>query len=67
VSRNTSSAYADCQRRKFDVRCSPDDRTNRSTSGSSWVYRWRWIVFSVMPDGFSLPAATSSAMPRTAS
>src|SRR5207342_1476818 len=32
---NTSSEYADCQRRKFETRCSPDVRIIRSGSGSS--------------------------------
>ena len=29
------SAYAACHSRKFDVRCSPELRRNRSTSGMS--------------------------------
>ena len=40
-STNTISAYADCQSRKFDVRCSPPLRRKRSTSGSSGSSRWR--------------------------
>src|ERR1700722_4412983 len=39
VSRKTSSAYADCQSRKLDRRCSPDDLTKRSTSGIPGSYR----------------------------
>ena len=35
VSSKTSSAYADCQSRKFEIRCSPDVRITRSGSGSS--------------------------------
>ena len=35
VSSKTSSAYADCQSRKFEIRCSPEVRITRSGSGSS--------------------------------
>src|SRR3990172_4034123 len=35
ASRKTSSEYADCQRRKFEMRCSPEVRMTRSGSGSS--------------------------------
>src|SRR5919197_2066924 len=39
VSTNTSSAYADCHRRKLEIRCSPDVRMTRSGSGISGAYR----------------------------
>ena len=52
---------------KFDVRCSPLERTNRSTSGmSGWYSRCR-MSFSPMADGLMRPFATSSAIERTAS
>ena len=35
VSTNTSSEYASCQSRKFEIRCSPEVRMTRSGSGMS--------------------------------
>jgi hypothetical protein len=52
---------------KFDVRCSPDDRMNRSTSGSSGSSRNRATVFSSTFSGSSRPAATSRAIDFAAS
>ena len=61
VSRNTNSAYADCQIRKFEVRCSPDGRRKRSTSGRSGSSRKRATVRSSTRSGSSRPAAASCA------
>src|SRR6185312_6931428 len=57
-----NSAYAHCQRRKFEIRCSPDVRMSRSGSGQSLVYRRLRIASSSTASRSSRPSRTSRAM-----
>ena len=48
------------------MRCSPEERRKRSTSGRSGSSRYFWKVFSVMALGLRVPACTSRAMAASA-
>src|SRR5262249_28778545 len=63
VSSKTSSAYADCHRRKFEIRCSPDVRITRSGSGTRGAYRREAIAASATSSAATPCSISSRAAP----
>src|SRR6185437_5268532 len=57
-----NSAYAHCQSRKFEIRCSPEVRINRSGSGQSLVYNRLRSASSSTASRSRRPSRTSRAM-----
>ena len=66
VSTKTSSAYASCQRKKFERRSSPEVRISRSGSGRSGAYR-RAASASSSTSAGATPSSTSRRAASTIS